>query len=238
MEILDWRLAFFASNAELRLPDNQAVSKRLLSGLVLGIDGEADRSQLHFDDRMMPVASLWGGAQTGQGLRFGVGQHAFKGLVRAVATLHSRLLAHAANPLVGAGGCYPFLPVRLFSHSLGYTSSRPRKSERNSATLSNDVNKGAGPREDPNAVGVVAAESIAINSPRNRSSSTRASSRSRSSAANFACWSAIALASHSREADIITVPSSPSLMRVYAAYRTIVDRLKLGSSDRRGRNLV
>ena len=44
MEILDWRLAFFASNAELRLPDNQAVRKRPSCGLVLGIDGEADRS--------------------------------------------------------------------------------------------------------------------------------------------------------------------------------------------------
>ena len=66
IEILNGRLARIASNADLRLPDNQAVRKRPSSGLVLGIDGEADRPQLHFDDRMMPVAPLWSGGQTGQ----------------------------------------------------------------------------------------------------------------------------------------------------------------------------
>jgi len=44
IEILNRRLARIASNAELRLPDNQAVRKRPSCGLVLGIDGEADRS--------------------------------------------------------------------------------------------------------------------------------------------------------------------------------------------------
>jgi len=43
--------------------------------LILGIDGETDRPQLHLDDRMMAVTPLGCGGQTGQVLGFDMGKH-------------------------------------------------------------------------------------------------------------------------------------------------------------------
>ena len=61
-----------------------------------------------------------------------------KATVRTLPALDARFFADAPDPLVGARGCVADFPVFRLSNRRGYTSSRPRKSERNSAIFSSD----------------------------------------------------------------------------------------------------
>ena len=58
--------------------------------------------------------------------------------IRTLGALDARLVANARNHSLAQAGAYPDLPVFRLSNRRGYTSSRPRKSERHSAIVSSD----------------------------------------------------------------------------------------------------
>ena len=61
IEFLNARRSFLIPKPERGVADHQAVTERPSPGLAARVDYKASRAELHFDDRMQSVASVWGG---------------------------------------------------------------------------------------------------------------------------------------------------------------------------------
>jgi hypothetical protein len=118
IDLLDADIGRFARHPEPRLPDDEPVVERAAGGMALRIHPEADGSELHLGDGLVPVSPLGSGGQAYEVTRLHLGEYALEGDCRQVVT---------------------GFPVFLLTNRVGKMSSRPRNSERKSLTFSAGV---------------------------------------------------------------------------------------------------
>jgi hypothetical protein len=100
VELLDARVLAQLREAEPRLPNEKSMLERTCRGVPLGFHREAHGTELHLEDRLLAIATLWRGRQPQHVASLGLGEHALERHRGHVMTLVNDHLAVACYEVV------------------------------------------------------------------------------------------------------------------------------------------